>query len=55
LRSYAEVAETADYKWPYAALLPDVLRRFDLPDLYRGLESKKLATSRALGATDGML
>ena len=55
LRSYAEVAETEDYKWPYAALLPDVLKRFDLPDLYRELESKKLANAEPWGATDGML
>jgi hypothetical protein len=55
LRSYAEVAETEDYKWPYAALLPDVLRQFDLPDLYRELESKKLANVESWGATDGML
>jgi dienelactone hydrolase len=54
LRSYAEVAETEDYKWPYAALLPDVLKRFDLPDLYRELESKKLANVEPWGATDGM-
>ena len=42
LASYREVAETEDYKWPLSALLPGVLKVFDLPDCYRALEEKQL-------------
>jgi len=42
LASYAGIAESEDYTWPLSTLLPDVLSRFDLPDCYRALESKKL-------------
>jgi hypothetical protein len=42
LTSYAEVAESEDYNWPLSSLLPDVLKRFDLPDCYRALRAKKL-------------
>jgi len=54
LTSFAQVAETEDYKWPYAALLPGVLQRLDLPDVYRELEAKKLANLEPWGAVDGM-
>ncbi len=42
LTSYTEIAESVDYSWPLSALLPGVLEKFDLPDCYRVLESKKL-------------
>jgi pimeloyl-ACP methyl ester carboxylesterase len=42
LTSYAELAETADYDWPLATLLPDVLSEFDLPECYAALEEKHL-------------
>ncbi|MDB5324165.1 MAG: Acetyl xylan esterase [Phycisphaerales bacterium] len=42
LTSYAEVAESETYRWPLSSLLPGVLKRFDLPDCYRALASKKL-------------
>ena len=42
LTSYAEIAESEDYQWPLSTLLPDVLKRFDLPDCYRELAGKKL-------------
>jgi pimeloyl-ACP methyl ester carboxylesterase len=54
LTSYATVAETEDYQWPYAQLLPGVLRRFDLPDVYRALVAKDLRQIEPWGATDGM-
>lgn len=41
LTSYAEVAESENYKWPLSCLLPGVLRRFDLPDCYRELAAAK--------------
>jgi pimeloyl-ACP methyl ester carboxylesterase len=53
LRSYAEVAETEDYRWSYAMLLPDVLLHFDLPDCYRLLAGKQLTQSEPWGAADG--
>jgi len=42
LTSYEDIAESEEYNWPLASLLPDVLRTFDLPDCYRELESKNL-------------
>ncbi|HYF36404.1 MAG TPA: acetylxylan esterase [Prosthecobacter sp.] len=54
LRSFAEVAETEDYRWPYSALLPGVLKQFDLPDCYRALEAKKLRLLDPWGAEDGL-
>ena len=41
LTSYTDVAQAETYAWPLSALLPDVLRRFDLPDCYRELAAKK--------------
>jgi hypothetical protein len=54
LSSYSTVAETEHYQWPYAQLLPGVLRRFDLPDIYRALEMKRLRQIDPWGALDGM-
>jgi dienelactone hydrolase len=42
LTSYTAVAEAEDYKWPLSALLPGVLKHFDLPDCYRFLARKNL-------------
>ncbi len=39
---YAEIAESADYRWPLSLFLPGVLEKFDLPDCYQALESKRL-------------
>jgi cephalosporin-C deacetylase-like acetyl esterase len=50
LTSYGDVAESEDYRWPLSALLPGVLRRFDLPDCYRALESKRLRQIEPCGA-----
>jgi dienelactone hydrolase/pimeloyl-ACP methyl ester carboxylesterase len=52
--SFSEIAETEDYKWPYGALLPDVLQRFDLPQCYEALQAKKLANIEPWGAVNGM-
>ena len=54
LTSYSAIAETEDYQWPYAQLLPNVLQRFDLPDVYRALEPKGLKQIEPWGAEDGM-
>ena len=53
LRSYAEVAETDDYRWSAAMLPPDLLLHFDLPDCYRQLAGKQLTQIEPWGATDG--
>jgi dienelactone hydrolase/pimeloyl-ACP methyl ester carboxylesterase len=42
LRSYTEVAVAERYQWPLSALLPGVLKEFDLTDCYRALAAKKL-------------
>jgi pimeloyl-ACP methyl ester carboxylesterase len=53
LTSYREVAEAEDYNWPLSALLPGVLRVFDLPDCYRALEAKRLRQIEPWGAMAG--
>ena len=40
LESYVSVARAQTYDWPLSSFVPDVLRRFDLPDLRRTLGSK---------------
>jgi dienelactone hydrolase len=50
LSSFATVAESTEYKWPLALLVPGVLEKFDLPDCYRALESKGLRQIDAMGA-----
>jgi len=42
LTSYSDIAESETYSWPLSALVPDILKSFDLPDCYRVLESKNL-------------
>lgn len=42
LTSYSDIAENEVYNWPLSALLPSVLKTFDLPDCYRELASKNL-------------
>jgi dienelactone hydrolase len=42
LTSYTDIAESRNYGWPLATLVPDVLASFDLPDCYRALEPKHL-------------
>jgi hypothetical protein len=51
LHSYENIAESEGYDWPLSALLPDVLVRFDLPDVYRALEAKRLRQLDFRGAT----
>ena len=40
--SYSDIAESEKYRWPLSALVPGVLRSFDLPDCYRALQVKRL-------------
>ena len=51
LTSYAEIAESEDYRWPLSALTPGVLERFDLPDCYEALKAKKLQLVDPWGAS----
>ena len=53
LTSYAEIAQSEDYAWPLSTLLPDVLARFDLPDCYAALQSKRLRQIEPWDATAG--
>jgi len=41
LTSYADIAESENYKWPLSCLAPGILSRFDLPDCYREIETNK--------------
>ena len=54
LTSFAEVAETEDYRWPYAIMLPGVLKHFDLPECKAALKNKQLSDHEPWGAKDGM-
>jgi dienelactone hydrolase len=54
LTSYADLAETPDYDWPLATLLPGVLAEFDLPDCYEALASKHLRRTDSWGARPGI-
>ena len=51
LTSYSDIAESELYSWPLSSFAPAVLEKFDLPDCYRALESKKLKQIDPLGAT----
>ena len=51
MRSYAEVAEATDYRWPLSALPAGVLASFDLPDCYRELKKKNLMLLEPWGAS----
>jgi dienelactone hydrolase len=50
MSSYASLAETADYDWPLATLLPGVLAEFDLPECYAALEPKGIQLLEPWGA-----
>ncbi len=47
--SYTEMAESKNYAWPLAVLVPDILNVFDLPDCYHVLEAKQLCQVEPLG------
>jgi hypothetical protein len=53
LTSYADVAESEDYRWPLSTLLPNVLAHFDLPDCYQALQAKRLRQIEPWGALAG--
>jgi hypothetical protein len=53
LTSFSDLAENEDYQWPYAAMLPHVLKRLDLPDCYRALGAKQLRQIEPWGALAG--
>jgi dienelactone hydrolase len=40
--SYQTMAESQDYDWPLAVLVPNVLSAFDLPDCYKALQGRSL-------------
>lgn len=50
LTSFDAVATTEDYTWPLSALVPEIVKKFDLPDVYRALEKKGLQQIEPAGA-----
>jgi pimeloyl-ACP methyl ester carboxylesterase len=50
LTSFAAIAESESYSWPLSAFVPGILERFDLPDVYRALEKKRLTQLEPWGA-----
>ncbi len=40
--SYSDIAESETYSWPLSALVPNILKSFDLPDCYKFLKRKNL-------------
>ncbi len=54
LTSYLELAQTEDYQWPYAIMLPNVLAHFDLPEVHAALKAKNLQSTDPWGPLDGM-
>jgi dienelactone hydrolase len=42
LTSYSDIAESETYSWPLSALVPNILKSFDLPDCYKALQNKNL-------------
>ncbi len=54
LRSYSEIAEQSEYRWPYSVMVPGVLNVFDLPDCYAELGRKKFKNIEEWTAFDGM-
>jgi hypothetical protein len=53
MKSYADVAQSMDYNWPLAMLLPNVLERFDLPECYQALQDRRLRMVDPWGETAG--
>ncbi len=55
LSSYADVAETQVYEWPWGTLVPGALQSFDLPNCHRELKRKQLCQieSASAGAVPG--
>jgi dienelactone hydrolase len=54
LTSFSAVAEEPEYQWPYAMMLPAVLKDFDLPQCKSVLKAKRLSDQEPWGAKDGM-
>jgi dienelactone hydrolase len=50
LASYESIAASESYNWPLSSFVPNVLAHFDLPDVYRALETKQLKQIEPWGA-----
>ena len=48
--NYADMVADEDQTWPYAVMLPQVLKHFDLPDVYKVLEAKGLKNLEPWGS-----
>lgn len=53
LTSFHDLAVHEDQQWPAAAMLPQVLQHFDLPDCYAALQPQKLQLIEPWTAADG--
>ena len=52
LTSYSDIAESETYSWPLSALVPNILKSFDLPDCYKALQNKNLKQIDPCGPND---
>ncbi len=50
LSSYEAIATSEDYDWPLSSFVPNVLAKFDLPEVYEQLKSKQLRQIESRGA-----
>lgn len=53
LTSFAEIAESETYSWPLSALLPHVLKHYDLTDCYAELSQRKSLSMLEPWGADG--
>ncbi len=53
LTSYADIAESKQYRWPLAAFVPNVLAAFDLPHCYHALAARQLRQIDPWGPVPG--
>lgn len=50
LTSYEAIAMSEAYDWPLSSFIPNVLEKFDLPEVYAALQAKKLTQIEPRGA-----
>lgn len=51
LSRYADLLVDEDQNWPYAVMIPNALAQFDLPDVYKALEGKRLKMMEPWGSS----
>jgi dienelactone hydrolase/pimeloyl-ACP methyl ester carboxylesterase len=53
LTSYEAIATSENYNWPLSSFVPNILARFDLPQIYEALKDKQLVQMEPQGAMAG--